>query len=84
MEVFMSNFKALPVEAKHAKLVQIIGFLYQQNAAAEAEAFCELKACYPKKFPLSKEELAFREFLAWESIGEYERRRTVRHILSQG
>jgi hypothetical protein len=84
MEVFMANFKAMPFEAKHAKLVQIIGFLYQQNAPTEAESFCELKACYPKKFPLSKEEIAFREFLAWESIGEHERHRAVRHILAQG
>jgi hypothetical protein len=83
MEAFMANFKALPIEAKRAKLTQIIGFMYQQNAPVQAEAFSELKACYPSKFPLSKDETAFREYLAWISIGDHVKHPMVRHVFSQ-
>lgn len=83
MEAFMANFKTLPIEAKRAKLTQIIGFMYQQNAPVQAEAFSELKACYPSKFPLSKDETAFREYLAWISIGEHVKHPMVRHVFSQ-
>lgn len=79
----MANFKTLPIEAKRAKLTQIIGFMYQQNAPVQAEAFSELKACYPSKFPLSKDETAFREYLAWISIGEHVKHPMVRHVFSQ-
>ena len=79
----MANFKTLPIEAKRSKLTQIIGFMYQQNAPVQAEAFSELKACYPSKFPLSKDETAFREYLAWISIGEHVKHPMVRHVFSQ-
>ena len=83
MENFAANFKALPVEEKRAKLTQIIGFMYQQNALKQADAFCELKACYPI-FPLSKEEFAFREYLAWMDIQGHASHPAVRHVIAQG
>ena len=80
----MANFKGLDRAAKRAKLSQIIGFMYQQNAPAGADAFGELRACYPDKFPISKNELEFREYFAWAAIDEQSRHPAVRHVLMQG
>ena len=80
----MANFKGLDHAAKRAKLGQIIAFMYQQNAHAQADAFSELRACYPIRFPLSKNELEFREYFAWSAIAEHERHPAVRHVLAQG
>lgn len=84
METFMANFKAIPIETKRSKLTQIIRFMYQQNAPEPAEAFSELKACYPIRFPLSKDEAAFREYIAWLSISDHLKHPMVRHVVSQG
>jgi hypothetical protein len=83
MEQFAANFKALDIPSRKAKLDQITMFLRQQNAIAEAEAFQALRCCYPS-FPLSANERAFQEFLAWSEIGRCQDHPTVRHILAQG
>jgi hypothetical protein len=83
MEQFAANFKALDIPSRKAKLDQITTFLRQQNAIAEADAFQALRCCYPS-FPLSANERAFQEFLAWSEIGRCQDHPVVRHILSQG
>jgi len=80
----MTNFKKLDHAAKRAKLGQIIAFMYQQNAQAQADAFGELRACYPIGFPLSKNELEFREYFAWSVVAEHQHHPAVRHVLAQG
>lgn len=83
MEPFYTNFKGLNEDQRRAKLDQIVGFLRQHNATEEANAFQELRCCYPR-FPLSRNERLFREYLAWEEISRHENHRIVSHILSQG
>jgi hypothetical protein len=81
MESFYAHLKGLPEEQKIAKLDQIIGFLRQHNAEPQANAFQELKNCYPK-FPLSPKERVFREYLAWSDISKHQDHRIVTHIFS--
>jgi hypothetical protein len=83
MDLFYTNFKALSEDQRRGKLDQIIGFLRQHNAHEEANAFQELRCCYPK-FPLSKNEMVFRAYLAWEEIAKHQNNKVVRHILAQG
>jgi len=84
MDAFMANLRAMDHASKRAKLSQIVGFLYQQNAPVQAEAFNELRACYPLWFPIRKEDVEFREFIAWSGIEEHHRHPLVRQILAQG
>ena len=83
MEQFAANFKKLTIPERKAKLDQITGFLRQQNAPVEADAFQTLRCCYPS-FPLSSNERVFQEYLAWGEIAQYQNHPVVRHILSQG
>jgi hypothetical protein len=81
MDSFYAHLKALPEQQKIAKLDQIIGFLRQHNANDQANAFQELKNCYPK-FPFSTNERVFREYLAWADISKYQDHRILQHIFS--
>jgi len=83
MEQFGKNFKALDIPSRKAKLDQITMFLRQQNALVEAEAFQALRCCYPA-FPLSANERAFQEYIAWAEIVRIQDHPVVRHIISQG
>ena len=83
MEQFYTNFKALNDDQRRGKLDQILGFLRQHNANEEANAFQELRCCYPK-FPFSPTELSFREYLAWNEVHKHQGHQIVRTILSQG
>jgi len=83
MEHFAENFNKLTIAERKAKLDQITGFLRQQNAHAEAEAFQALRCCYPA-FPLSSNERAFQEFIAWSEIGRRQDHPAVQHVLAQG
>lgn len=83
MEQFAANFKRLTVLERKNKLDQITMFLRQQNAPVEADAFQTLRCCYPT-FPLSANERAFQEYIAWGEITKVQDHPTVRHILSQG
>ena len=82
MEQFGSNFKALTIAQRKVKLDQIVGFLRNQNAHEQADAFQALRCCYPS-FPLSSNERAFQEYIAWEEIMKHQDHPTVRHIVSQ-
>jgi hypothetical protein len=83
METFAANFKKLTIAERKAKLGQIIMFLRQQNAHAEAEAFQTLKACYPT-FALSTNERVFQEHFAWVEIAGVAGHPAVNHVLVQG
>jgi hypothetical protein len=83
MEQFYINFKALTEDQRKEKLNKILMFLRQHNAHEQAEAFQELKNCYPK-FPFSLNERAFREYLAWNEIYLHQEHQIVKHIISQG
>ena len=83
MERFAENFKALDIPARKAKLDQITTFLRQQNAHAEADAFQALRCCYPA-FPLSSNERAFQEYIAWGEISRHQGHPIVKNILAQG
>jgi hypothetical protein len=81
MDSFYAHLKGLPEEQKKSKLDQIIGFLRQHNAEPQANAFQELRNCYPK-FPFSTNERVFREHLAWSDISKHQDHRIVAHIFS--
>jgi hypothetical protein len=80
MEQFAENFNKLTIAERKSKLDQITGFLRQQNAHAQAEAFQALRCCYPA-FPLSSNERAFQEFIAWSEIGRCQDHPAVQHVL---
>jgi len=82
MEQFGASFRKMTIVERKAKLDQITGFLRQQNAHAEADAFQALRCCYPS-FPLSANERAFQEFIAWGEVAKCEGHPAVRHILTQ-
>jgi hypothetical protein len=83
MDLFYTNFKGLTDGQRRAKLDQITNFLRQHNSHAEANAFQELKNCYPQ-LPLPPNERAFREYLAWSEVSAHQDHRIVGTILSQG
>lgn len=84
MEQFYVNFKQLNDEQKRNKLDQILMFLRQQNAINEAEAFQDLKSCYPREFPLHPNERQFREHIAWTNLAQFQKHPVVNHIFTQG
>jgi len=73
----------MPYDARRAKLDQILAFVRSQNAPEIANAFQELRNCYPV-FPLFRNERVFREYLAWGEVIQHARHPMVNHILSQG
>ena len=83
MEQFGSNFNRLTIAERKAKLDQITMFLRQQNAPVQADAFHALRCCYPS-FPLSSNERAFQEYIAWGEISRHQGHPIVKNILAQG
>ena len=83
MEQFYDNTIALPIEQRNNKLSQIIAFLRQNQAHPEADAFLELKNCYPVN-SFIREDLSFRAYQAWSRIYDLSGHRLIRHIVSQG
>ena len=83
MDTFQANLKSLPREQKLQKLDQVINFLRSNNSPKHAEAFTELKNCYPS-FPFFKDEEAFRVYLAWFNIAQLPIHAPFSHILRQG
>jgi hypothetical protein len=83
MDTFCANFRAMPYDARRAKLDQILAFVRSQNAPEIANAFQELRNCYPV-FPLFRTEREFREYLAWGELISHANHPMVHHILSQG
>jgi hypothetical protein len=83
MDTFRDNLKLLPREQKLQKLDQVINFLRSNNSPKHADAFTELKNCYPS-FPFFKDEEAFRVYLAWFNIAQLPVHGPLSHILRQG
>jgi hypothetical protein len=83
MDTFRDNLKSLPREQKLQKLDQVINFLRSNNSPKHADAFTELKNCYPS-FPFFKDEEAFRVYLAWCTIAQLPIHGPLAHILRQG
>jgi len=83
MEQFYANTMALPLEQRHSKFNQIIAFLRQHNAHEQADAFLELKNCYPTN-SFIREDTSFRAYMAWNRVYEFGDHKIVRHIVSQG
>lgn len=83
MDTFRDNLKSLPREQKLQKLDQVINFLRSNNSPKHADAFTELKNCYPS-FPFFKDEEAFRVYLAWFNIAQLPVHGPLSHILRQG
>ena len=83
MDTFRSNLNMLPREQKLQKIDQIINFLRSNNSPKHADAFTELKNCYPS-FPFFKDEEAFRVYLAWCNIAQLPVHGPLSHILRQG
>ena len=83
MDTFRDNLKSLPREQKLQKLDQVIHFLRSNNTPKHADAFAELKNCYPS-FPFFKDEEAFRVYLAWFNIAQLPIHGPLSHILRQG
>jgi len=83
MEQFYDNTVKLPLDQRNNKLNQIIGFLRQNQAHQEADAFLELKNCYPMN-AFIREDMSFRAYLAWGKVFDLGGHRLIRHIVSQG
>ena len=83
MDSFQRNINSLPRESRLQKLNQIIQFFQSNNSPKHAEAFTELKNCYPS-FPFFKDEEAFRVYLAWFNIAQLPIHAPFSHILRQG
>ena len=83
MDTFRSNLNSLPRESRLQKLNQVIQFFQSNNSPKHAEAFTELKNCYPS-FPFFKDEEGFRVYLAWCQIAQLPIHAPFSHILRQG
>jgi hypothetical protein len=83
MDTFRANLNSLPRESRLQKLNQVIQFFQSNNSPKHAEAFIELKNCYPS-FPFFKDEEAFRVYLAWFNIAQLPIHAPFSHILRQG
>ena len=83
MEQFYNNTMALPLEQRNNKLNQIIAFLRQHQAHDQADAFLEVKSCYPMH-SFIREDTSFRAYMAWNRVYEFGDHKIVRHIVSQG
>ena len=83
MDTFRANLNSLPRESRLQKLNQVIQFFQSNNSPKHADAFMELKNCYPS-FPFFKDEEAFRVYLAWFNIAQLPIHAPFSHILRQG
>ena len=83
MEQFYTNTMSLPLEQRNSKFNQIIAFLRQHQAHDQADAFLELKNCYPVT-SFIREDMGFRAYLAWNRVYDLSDHKIVRHIVSQG
>uniref|UniRef100_A0A6C0J551 Uncharacterized protein n=1 Tax=viral metagenome TaxID=1070528 RepID=A0A6C0J551_9ZZZZ len=84
MDGFEANFQALSDQDRRQKLDNILGFLRQHNAVPQADAFQELRNCYPTFLPFPTEERKLRELVAWTKIASHLKHPAVRQIVQQG
>jgi hypothetical protein len=83
MDALRARIQSMPLPQRLAKLDEIINFFRSNNSPKHADAFVELKNCYPS-FPFFKDEEAFRLYLAWCRIVQLPIHGAFAHILQQG
>ena len=83
MDTFIKTLISLPRESRLQKIDQIINFFNSNNSPKHAEAFTQLKNCYPS-FPFFKDEEKFRLYLAWFNISQLPIHGPFAHIIRQG
>ena len=83
MDSFRASLNSLSRESRIQKIDQIIKFFQSNNSPKHADAFVELKNCYPS-FPFFKDEEAFRVYLAWFNIAQLPIHGPFAHVLRQG
>jgi hypothetical protein len=83
MDALRARIQSLPLPQRHAHLDQLIQYFRSNNSPKHADAFAELKNCYPS-FPFFKEEEAFRLYLAWCQIVQLPIHGPFANILHQG
>ena len=83
MDALRARIQSTPIPQRLAKIDEIINFFRSNNSPKHAEAFTELKNCYPS-FPFFKDEEAFRVYLAWCNIAQLPINAPFSHILRQG
>ena len=83
MDALRARIQSMPLPQRLAKLDEIINFFRSNNSPKRADAFVELKNCYPS-FPFFKDEEAFRVYLAWFNIAQLPVHGPLSHILRQG
>ena len=83
MDALRTRIQSMDLGSRRAQLDQIINFFRSNNSPKHAEAFTELKNCYPS-FPFFKDEEAFRVYLAWCTIAQLPIHAPFAHILRQG
>lgn len=83
MDALRARIQSLPLPQRHSHLDQLIHFFRSNNSPHHADAFVELKNCYPS-FPFFKDEEAFRLYLAWCRIVQLPIHGPFSQILHQG
>lgn len=83
MDGLRARIQSLPLPQRHAHLDQLIQYFRSNNSPKHADAFVELKNCYPS-FPFFKDEEAFRLYLAWCHIVQLPIHGPFANILRQG
>lgn len=83
MDGLRARIQSLPLPQRHAHLDQLIQYFRSNNSPKHADAFVELKNCYPS-FPFFKDEEAFRLYLAWCQIVQLPIHGPFANILRQG
>jgi hypothetical protein len=83
MDALRARIQSLPLPQRQAHLEQLIQYFRSNNSPKHADAFTELKNCYPS-FPFFKDEEAFRLYLAWCQIGQLPIHGPFANILRQG
>lgn len=82
MEQFYERFRQYDRNVKVQKLEQIVQLFRSNQAHQHADAFYDLKNCYPS-FPLFKSEMEFRVYLAWLRIYDLPPHPVLAHVLTQ-
>ena len=82
MDQFYERFSQRDRNEKVKKLEEIVHLFRSNQAHQHADAFYDLKNCYPS-FPLSKNEEVFRVYLVWTRIYEVPPHPVLAHVITQ-
>ena len=82
MDEFYARFSQRDRTEKVKKLEEIVHLFRSNQAHQHADAFYDLKNCYPS-FPFFKSDMEFRVYLAWLRIYELPPHPVLAHVLTQ-